>query len=72
MNAPLPTAPHRTDWHWGALHFDGLMNLHGRYLCFHRYLSDTATEAMVDPTKPVLPLQQGTDSGGSQPASRRN
>jgi hypothetical protein len=48
---------YRTDWHWGPLVFDGLLGLHGTFLCFHRHPAADDPVALVDPAKPVLALE---------------
>ena len=50
------TTDYRTDWHWGPLVFDGLMDLHGTFLCFHRHPAADDPVATVDPAKPILAL----------------
>jgi len=54
---PAATTTHRTDWHWGPVHFDGLFGLHGTFLCFHRHPAADSPDVTVDPAKPILPLQ---------------
>ena len=56
MKTNNATTEYHTEWHWGPLHFDGLLGLHGTYLCFHRHPDPSHPDAIVDPAKPVLPL----------------
>ena len=52
---------YRTEWHWGPLAFHGLFGIHGVCLCFHRHLQPEKPDAIVDPAKPILPLQMDHD-----------
>lgn len=56
----MKTPAHRTDWHWGPVHFDGLFGLHGTFLCFHRHLTAADPAVTIDPAKPILPLEPET------------
>jgi|GEM_PF-2409492 len=47
-----------TQWHWGPLYFDGLFGYHGMHLCFHRYPDPNSPEALVDPAKEIIPLEE--------------
>ena len=51
------TEAYRTDWHWGPLVFDGMMDLHGTFLCFHCHTAADDPVATVDPAKPILALE---------------
>jgi hypothetical protein len=57
MKEKQASTEYSTDWHWGPLEFDGLMGLHGTFLCFHCHPAADDPVAMVDPAKPILALE---------------
>jgi len=57
MSEKQAATEYRTDWHWGPLVFDGLMGLHGTFLCFHCHPAADDPVATVDPAKPILALE---------------
>jgi len=48
---------YRIEWHWGPLAFNGLFGMNGICLCFHRHIESGRPEAIVDPAKPIIPLE---------------
>lgn len=44
-------------WTWGPVRFDGLMGLHGLFICFHRPDPDQPEAVIVDPAKAITPLE---------------